>query len=207
MIKNSFLIAFGLMSISICSFVFAADSEVTLDTTDSNSGFTVKDSDGNSVFRAGGDGNVELGGTAGVDGIKFPDGTTQTTAAGAGNQMLFFGNSSSSSTLLYIGPNGSHNMQEGNVQFALPTAGTITSVKIKVKTNTYTSGFISVILRKNGGNTSLYKDIYPGETGVFDAVGVPVPYNANDLISLQINSTSANGGGHQLNASMLYSFD
>ena len=84
MIKKSFLIVFCLLSIAICSFVFAADSEVTLDTSDSSSGFAVKDSVGTTVFRAGGDGNVELGGTAGVDGIKFPDGTLQTTAAESG---------------------------------------------------------------------------------------------------------------------------
>jgi hypothetical protein len=64
MIKKSLLIVFCLLSIAICSFVFAADSEVTLDTTDTSSGFAVKDSDGNSVFRAGGDGNVGIGTTS-----------------------------------------------------------------------------------------------------------------------------------------------
>jgi hypothetical protein len=59
MIKNSFLIVSCLLSIAICSFVFAADSEVTLDTTDSSSGFAVKDSVGTTVFRAGGDGEIK----------------------------------------------------------------------------------------------------------------------------------------------------
>jgi hypothetical protein len=100
MIKKSLLIVFCLLSIAICSFVFAADSEVTLDTTDSSSGFAVKDSVGTTVFRAGGDGNVgigmtspseklEIGGTAGVDGIKFPDGTMQTTAASGDSSNYF----------------------------------------------------------------------------------------------------------------------
>jgi hypothetical protein len=64
MIKNSFLIALGLLSIAICSFAFAADSEVTLDTTDSSSGFTVKDSLGDPVMSARGDGNVGIGTTS-----------------------------------------------------------------------------------------------------------------------------------------------
>jgi hypothetical protein len=94
MIKKSLLIVFCLLSITICSFVFAADSEVTLDTNDSSSGFTVKDSLGDPVMSARGDGNVgigttnpeaklHIGGTPGVDGIKFPDGTVQTTAGGS----------------------------------------------------------------------------------------------------------------------------
>jgi hypothetical protein len=111
MIKNSLLIVFCLMSIAICSFVFAADSEVTLDTNDTSSGFAVKDSDGNSVFRAGGDGNVELGGTAGVDGIKFPDGTLQTTAAESGTIVQVVTKVISTN----LGP-GANNAYSGNLE-------------------------------------------------------------------------------------------
>lgn len=84
MISRKIVACICVLFMGISTVIYAADSEVTLDTSDSSSGFAVKDSLGTTVFRAGGDGNVELGGTAGVDGIKFPDGTLQTTAAESG---------------------------------------------------------------------------------------------------------------------------
>jgi hypothetical protein len=61
MIKKSLLIVFCLLSIAICSFAFAADTEVTLDTNDTSSGFAVKDSNGNSVMSARGNGKIGIG--------------------------------------------------------------------------------------------------------------------------------------------------
>jgi len=138
-------------------------------------------------------------------GVKFPDGTTQTTAAGTGNQMLFFGNTNTVMPgVAYIGPNGPHSIQETAVQFALPRAGTARTLKVNVKTNTYTSGTIFVIVRKNGANTAGYAAISTGQTGVISGVGASVSFNEGDLISLQIDASSAIGGDHELNASMLY---
>ncbi len=63
MIKKSLLIVFFLLSMVTSPIVFATDSVLTLDTTDSLSGFAVQDSSAATVIRAGGDGNVGIGTT------------------------------------------------------------------------------------------------------------------------------------------------
>lgn len=94
MIKRKVLICISIFFLAVGGNVYAGDSDLTLDTSDSSSAFNVKNSSDATVLRARGDGNVGIGETSPGEklsvagtiestsgGIKFPDGTTQTTAA------------------------------------------------------------------------------------------------------------------------------
>ena len=133
-------------------------------------------------------------------GVKFPDGTTQTTAADVGNQMLFYQPTSvQMEQVVSVGQ-----------PLLLPRAGAAHSLKIRVSYSINFTGVITVVVRKNGGNTVLGRSFSVGETGVFDGLGGPVSFNAGDLISLQIDARGASpdlpgmGSSFELTASMLY---
>ncbi len=60
MIKRNILIGLCVFFLGLSTSTYAADTEVVLDTNDSSSGFTVKDSGNQSLMRVGGDGIVTL---------------------------------------------------------------------------------------------------------------------------------------------------
>lgn len=64
MLKRFLLVVLCVFPLGINGITYAADTEVALDTTDSTSGFTVKNSANQTIMRAGGDGNVGIGTTS-----------------------------------------------------------------------------------------------------------------------------------------------
>jgi hypothetical protein len=64
MISRKIVACICVLFMGISTVTYAADSEVTLDTSDANSGFTVKDSVGAPVMSARGDGKVGIGTTS-----------------------------------------------------------------------------------------------------------------------------------------------
>ncbi|MFQ5963185.1 MAG: tail fiber domain-containing protein [Candidatus Scalinduaceae bacterium] len=61
MIRRNILVGLCVFFLGVGSVTYAADTEVTLDSSDINSGFTVKNSSGDTVMRARGDSNVGIG--------------------------------------------------------------------------------------------------------------------------------------------------
>ena len=139
-------------------------------------------------------------------GVKFPDGTTQTTAAVTGSQMLFFRETfvEPSSPVAYVGLNGPQNSSESVVQLVLPKGGTAAGLRIRVRVNNSNSGLVWVYVRKNGAITQLGAGIPALATGVFD-IGGGAPFQTGDLISLQIDASGATlTGAFTCQASMVY---
>ena len=61
MVKRYLLAGIGVAFFWMCSVLYGADTELTLEDSTSNSGFSVKDSSGNTIMRVVGDGNVGIG--------------------------------------------------------------------------------------------------------------------------------------------------
>ncbi|MFQ5963186.1 MAG: tail fiber domain-containing protein [Candidatus Scalinduaceae bacterium] len=64
MFKRNILVGLCVFFLGVGSVTYAADTEVTLDSNDANSGFSVKKANGETIIRAGGDGNVGIGMTS-----------------------------------------------------------------------------------------------------------------------------------------------
>ena len=115
MIKKSLFITFCLLSISICSFAFAADSELTLDTSDANSGFVVKSSSGDTILRVHGDGKVTIRGDY-MDTLRLVDDTgiqEYRIAVSPFNNILYFVNGNNGDALVAFWPTGKVTAQGG----------------------------------------------------------------------------------------------
>ncbi|HLD29888.1 MAG TPA: hypothetical protein VJC03_06060 [bacterium] len=167
---------------------------------------TLNDGNPGDVLIAGGGGKVGIGTpspsstmtVAGViestaGGFKFPDGTTQASAA------------SSAYTILAFSPKVSINMSETAyilnysdsvetaAQQVMPRDGTVKNLYVMVSGNTTTTSFTVVTIRKNELDTLVTLTIPWGQTGTFVNATNTASFLSGDKLSIRVYNGSATG--------------
>jgi len=95
MVKRNILVGLCVLFLGVGSVVYAADTEVVLDSNSSTSGFTVKSLSLNDIFRVGGDGNVGIG-------TASPMGKFHVKGSGDTNIVIDKGGNIYSGDLVYL---------------------------------------------------------------------------------------------------------
>jgi hypothetical protein len=91
---------------------------------------------------------------------------------------------------------------ESPAQYPLPGRGRIVSLALNVYENS-NDGPLLATLRVNGADTSLVLTVPPGAVGVI-SVADEIPFEPNDLLSLEIDHSQASSGGLRATAGLHY---
>lgn len=137
-------------------------------------------------------------------GFKFPDGSTQTTAAVATGTVIFIVPNATclASTTCYTAP-GMSSMSPSEIQVPVPRAGTIRAILVRTSTAQPGTGAISVTIRNNTVNGIGVGIPAGAAAGNFQGVGTML-FAAEDLISIRMQNLAGAVSANIVSISFVY---